>query len=120
MENDVNTAIDQSIAKWEKNYNILLDAKSQNKATPELAMGVESCPLCGMFYFDDTISDNCSNCPIQAKTGLTHCEGSPYIKALNYWEVLCDTYTIPDDELLQAFKDEIDFLKSLERQHDEK
>ncbi len=33
----------------------------------------KNCPLCDLFLF----LNDCSLCPINAKTGLTHCKGTP-------------------------------------------
>ncbi len=41
---------------------------------------VNNCPLCDMFLF----LNDCRMCPVMDKTGLSNCEGTPYIDWANH------------------------------------
>ncbi len=55
----VKEALEKEAVKW---TNISEGHTFENK-----------CPLCDLFLF----LNDCSLCPISAKTGMTHCKGSP-------------------------------------------
>lgn len=86
-----------SIAKWEA----IVAGTGEDK-------GIENCPLCKLFYSAvDNNTHRCKGCPVEEKTGQTHCDGSPY----EQWSELAteeDSYEAR--ELAQA---ELDFLRSL-------
>jgi hypothetical protein len=92
-------ALKASIAKWKRNA----------KATDpwKYKIGAKDCALCGLFLDDD-----CSGCPVRAKTGKPFCFDSPYVdasRALVWWQD-CDG---APDQALGAAQAEVAFLKSL-------
>lgn len=69
----------------------------------------DDCALCGRFLFDKPESEKCVGCPIFAKTGKTHCEGSPWQKV----DSLYTTSTHGSPEYFKAAKEMREFLESL-------
>lgn len=86
-------ALKGSIKKWEAIV-----------AGTGIDAGSINCPLCGLFYHND-----CLGCPVSEKTQQELCMGSPYDEYSNLWNGECTT----DEELRDAAKKELDFLKSL-------
>ena len=95
-------ALRQSIEKWERN------AVAQ---TPDdFATGIADCALCGLFW-----GGHCYGCPVKAKTGQTHCCGTPYNAAR---AAKNDWFARPADPDLRdaahtAARVEEEFLRSL-------
>ena len=92
------TALEKSIAKWERVV-----------AGQEGDMGALNCALCLAFP-----GSKCIGCPVSEFTGLSRCVGTPY----ETWSVLMmDRYAeqrVPESqEELAAAQAELDFLRSL-------
>lgn len=87
-------ALEASIAKWEKN------ARVRNLDNAQIYS--DTCALCDLFYEDD-----CTGCPVQRKTGLKECSGTPWV----------DCCEIKNDDDIEGFRaaarEEVKFLKSL-------
>lgn len=64
--------------------------------------GIDNCPLCGLFY-----DGWCEGCPVSERTGLTVCEGSPYMQ----WADA--TY---DDDIARADTPKLKALARAERE----
>jgi len=95
MDEKTLTALNASIAKWERR------AGGDHSEPP----GMHSCPLCRVFHEDfykDYQKDrkSCEGCPVFERTGYTYCEETPYTKY----------YFSRTNANAQA---ELDFLRSL-------
>lgn len=69
-------ALEQSIKHWENNCSA--------KFPHQVNIGPDACALCVLY-----IKNNCRSCPVQQRTNLSHCRGTPYfqIEATIYdWE----------------------------------
>lgn len=73
MDANTLTALQASIAKWERN--------AEAKTPSQYLVDWRDCPLCLLFFHDD-----CKGCPVAAKTGEEECVGSPYGAAHRAWE----------------------------------
>lgn len=109
-------AIKESIAHWErmrdgKRIKIVLDLEEPSSG---------DCALCDYEYtqkVDEHESgtrwkDPCVFCPVYEKTGLAHCSGTPYLKALMFWRAMPDKDN-PTPEFKAAAQEEIGFLRKL-------
>ena len=85
-------ALEGSIKKWEA---VVAGTGIDN--------GHRNCPLCGLFFYN-----GCLGCPVSNKTQQTRCCGSPYEEYRDLRERKCTR-----EELRNAAKKEVDFLKSL-------
>lgn len=85
-------ALNGSIKKWEAIV-----------AGTGIDAGRINCPLCRLFFYND-----CFGCPVSKKTQQDGCSGSPYDEYLDLSEG-----EGTHDELRNAAKKELDFLKSL-------
>lgn len=95
-------ALKGSIRKWEEIV-----------AGEEVDDGVDNCPLCQLFYWED-----CKGCPVKETTGKECCVGSPYDDEWN--DIHQFDLTLSDkggyvhtEQSLAAAKAELKFLKSL-------
>lgn len=94
------TPLEKSIKHWEKNVAA--------EYPEEASVAWRDCALCLEYYYGD-----CVGCPIQAKTGESNCEGTPYNaadEALGSWIEYGDEFK-PD--FRAAAQQMLDFLKSL-------
>ncbi len=94
MDAKTETALRQSIEKWEKNSRI--------EELEEALLGMSNCPLCKLFY-----RDSCTGCPVSEFTLTTCCEGTPNETA----EIKHSDFEF--DGFIAAAKCEVVFLKSL-------
>ena len=90
MDKKTLKALNQSIAKWEKNSV----ASHPNK----VKLGADNCPLCKMFNpnlvhpemsFPQQSAIGCAGCPVAEKTKMSFCDGSPYdnaVEGLDCWQ----------------------------------
>lgn len=85
-------ALDGSIKKWEAIV-----------AGTGIDAGPMNCPLCRLFFYK-----GCFGCPVSNKTQQDGCSGSPYEE---YYDLRGGECT--NEELRDAAKKEVDFLKSL-------
>ena len=95
-------ALEGSIKKWTA---IVRSTKAEDR-------GVRNCPLCQLFF-----SDYCMGCPVEKKTGVSGCKGSPYIDWIEHMQrihVLSD-YSCHKDcpDCLRLAKAELKFLRGL-------
>lgn len=93
-------AIQFSIRKFKKIKKIA------EKLDPEVALypvlGGETCPLCALYF---NKNDSCEGCPVFKTTGLSACEGTPYMEQV--WKAnTAGSY-------VTACQAEIEFLESL-------
>lgn len=94
MDERTTKALDASILKWtEMSNGIGMERTS-----------VGDCALCELFYG----TWSCNGCPVMARTGNPFCRGTPYSKYRHGQ----DRY-VPQEELMQLAKEEVDFLTSL-------
>lgn len=104
MDERTLTALQGSIAKWEKVVNGALEH------------GPQDCPLCKLFFFDE---DECKGCPVAERSGKDACSGTPYMLWIKYvgdHRRASTEYVeikVFDDKSKQLAQDELDFLKSL-------
>ena len=75
-------ALNDSIKHW-KNNLVATDIKIIN-------VYADACPLCAIYNDtrNDEAAEGCKGCPIQKRTGLPECEGTPWVfaeNALNKW-----------------------------------
>ena len=102
MDDKTLTALRQSIEKWERN--------AVAETPDDLAMGVEACPLCALFW-----RGRCVGCPVMDATDDAFCDGSPYDAA----ESACEEWfqdpsnTGLRDAARAAARAEVAFLRSL-------
>lgn len=95
MDTTTQTALDLSIAKWEK----LAQGEGEYPTR-------DNCPLCALFNSGDYDEKDsaCIGCPVYAKTGERFCQGTPY-----------ENYV--DDRIQgdtpETAAQEVEFLKSL-------
>jgi hypothetical protein len=74
MHYDTATALDESIAHWERNMFGPFE---------EVGIHADECALCDLFYgggYKDEDEDDtlCLECPVRAATGQSQCKGSPW------------------------------------------
>lgn len=87
-----------SVTKWEE----ILAGTRENR-------GSEDCPLCLLFY-----RNYCEGCPVMARTGKTHCTGTPFVPYANYISAVEAGFREAKESERQLLaKRELDFLKSL-------
>lgn len=98
MDDKTLEALKGSIAKWE---GILVGTTEDH--------GTDNCPLCQLFYCSGQAY--CIGCPVNDKTGLTFCGGSPYAD-FEECEVEFSGKIKNDDHRIIA-KAELAFLQSL-------
>lgn len=83
--------------------------------------GSQNCALCQEYLYRAT---DCSGCPVAAKTGQQHCEGTPYEqwcrersgRVYHYAEdgdYMKTGYAIGDEDSRKIAEAEVKFLKSL-------
>lgn len=90
-------ALKASIEKWERNAAVATLAEANIYSS--------SCPLCDLYL--RLADDDCSGCPVSARTREGGCEGSP-------WEVAYLTRRAGNlDAFKVAAREEVAFLKSL-------
>jgi hypothetical protein len=102
MDKRTAEALELSIAHWERNVAA--------ETLEEVRIGSVACALCRMFLS----SDGCEGCPVEASTGESNCDMSPYrdaLRALETWRVARS-----DKRFVlwrAAAQRELDFLKGL-------
>src|SRR5512143_419753 len=90
-------ALKASIAHWQENL-------AKAKAGERFETGPSECALCHLFFFYDA----CCGCPVEARTGLAGCRGTPYddvFKAIRKRKNAHD--------LVKSCEAEVEFLQSL-------
>jgi len=114
MQRETKIALEQSIAKWQRNY--------EAHYIEDITFGASDCPLCVLYRTPSGNSHeiSCRGCPVRLSggddvyTSRHNCCNTPYEDVI---ECLDDiTYvegaTVPD-RLRMYIKAELDFLKSL-------
>jgi len=108
MDRETLGALKRSIKKWRR--------VRLYKGTDE---GPQNCSLCGMFH---GAPNNCSGCPVQARTGYIGCMKTPYEEWLQHQQECHEGrddggssagYTVRCKVCKRLAKAEEDFLKSL-------
>lgn len=98
MDRRTLTALKKSIEHWERNAQC---------TAKEAKVGAEFCALCSLFNTEELPpEETCVGCPVREKTGESHCNGSPYFKAV------MSTHN-GDAAWRSAAGEELAFLKSL-------
>lgn len=95
-------ALEKSIAHWE-------EVVREPKDTP---FGSDHCALCGVYY---DYEEGCEGCPVRIVTGEDYCRKTPFCDFEYAFEMECGEKT-----LRNAAQAELDFLKSLRSQYEEK
>jgi hypothetical protein len=93
MDNAIQAALEQSIAKWE---GIVAGTGNDH--------GPRNCGLCQIF-----INSNCSGCPVAERAGATCCRNTPYREYCNARADLGERHP----STLAHAEEEVAFLKSL-------
>lgn len=103
MDEKTLTALKKSISKWERN--------AVAETPKDYTLGIKTCALCTLFFRRGF----CTGCPVQAKTGMSCCIGSPYNGADNARRKWRDdpSNTALRDAAHAAARAEADFLRSL-------
>ena len=94
MNPKVREALESSIRHWERNVT---------GRTHSLAAG--DCALCRLFFY----KKNCVGCPVRARTGKSHCEGSPYDAV----QKTCFKFGSHSIQFREKALEELRFLESL-------
>lgn len=111
MDNRTLTALEESIAKWERN--------AVAEKPFEYLTSAYNCPLCKIFNLKNPQNGtNCEGCPVSESTGRPYCVGTPYYVANTasdawyycYQEGSAESYKLAAHK---AARDEVEFLKSL-------
>ena len=101
MNPETLTALQKSIAKWERN--------AEAKKPRDARLGPFDCPLCAMYWHND----DCVGCPVMDRTGEEGRQGSPYEAA----DTAHDKRLELDEEAAETFRAaaraEVGFLRSL-------
>ena len=105
MTPEVQAAVTQSIAHWERMRDNPWKCK-QDGEVPSMP----HCPLCRLFYM---ANGSCDGCPIKAATAVEFCVGSPYVEADLAWHLLF-AGQITETEFRAAAQTMIDFLGGLQ------
>lgn len=96
-------ALEASIAHWKRH--------ATGKARREEDAGPFDCALCSLFNNECSLND-CSGCPVWAKTGSRYCARTPYARA---WRLF--NLSLPSSQQSPAFRRaaarELAFLRSL-------
>lgn len=100
MDAETLEALEGSIKKWEA---IVAGIGADD--------GRKNCPLCAMFY----VKFDCKGCPVEAKTKLEVCQGTPYRQWAVYQGMKGEQFplTVFDTESQRLAQAELDFLISL-------
>lgn len=72
-------ALQESIAHWER----IADGDAGDSPVSS------ECACCEEFLYSHAPENNytgCLRCPISIRTGLTACDGTPYVEAARYWQ----------------------------------
>lgn len=112
MEERARAALEKSVAKWDHDLWILM--QNSGVVLTNNILSREPCELCAEFYNEDTtIFNECCGCPVKNSTKKRYCKGTPY-KNVN---TLRCHYIVNkkeiDSVLIEAYKAEVEFLKSL-------
>ncbi len=107
MDNKTITALQGSIAKWEK---VAFHGGIDD--------GYKNCPLCRLFSEPDYEGQpglpHCDGCPVSLDVGTDGCDMTPYEDWQDYqFEMGTNQSTVFDDKSKELAIKELEFLKSL-------
>ena len=106
MNDETLKALQESIAKWERNARVRKPESYRLDST--------DCPLCDLFWSDSSATA-CVGCPVGQRSGLRYCQNTPYRDAHEAWDIWRrDPENVASARAARkAARDEVAFLKSL-------
>ena len=107
-----NEALEASIAHHERNVTLLNTMRDMAR---KVSYRSQDCALCSAYHNTDPISTGCGACPVGKATGKANCRETPYVIATNLNSDIHFALT----RVLDAAKDEVNFLKSLREKKEE-
>ena len=111
MTRKIKKALEDSIKHWEENLERLIKNKGKRNLVAKISIGGDSCPLCEAL---DECAYLCCGCLVAKKTGLSNCQGSPWMDVSNIMGRHRSSRSKNDfDDLKISFINEIEFLKGL-------
>ena len=108
MDKETLKALKASVRKWERQVK-----------DPTLSTSWQNCPLCKLFHPSSGSSrviktEDCSGCPVKAKTGEPYCISTPYDEWY-YHKANCHEFEIGANcvECKEFITEELKFLEEL-------
>ncbi|HLF66427.1 MAG TPA: hypothetical protein VI522_02300 [Gammaproteobacteria bacterium] len=98
-------ALDESIAHWQRMLKLTIEDIRNNKEYPS----ARNCALCSLYI----CNFNCNGCPVNHKTGLDGCKGTPYQEATDLYEAIYKGTPHAIKTFHKAVQKEVQFLESL-------